>query len=85
MRHYFKNVTLTRSALKYLHDLAKEVLCGNTDEPGSEPAADEDGGRARPGAGRKSLKGRQGQVQGKCTDFSLYVRSTLVIETLNWP
>lgn len=59
------------SALKYLHNLAKEVLYGHTDAPDSEPAAEDEGGRARPGAGRKSLKGRQGQVQGKSTDFRL--------------
>lgn len=73
---YFKNVTCACSALKYLHDLAKEVLSHHSEEPDSEPAADEDGSRAQPGAGRKSLKGRQGQVQGKCPDFKLSLRNT---------
>lgn len=58
-------VTVPRRALKYLHDLAKEVFCHHTDEPNAQPAADEDGGRPGPGAGPKSLKGKKGLVQGK--------------------
>ena len=63
-----KGVTFPCSALKYLHDLAKEVLSPLSDELGSEPAA-EDGSRGRAGAGPKSLKGRQGQVQGRFTEL----------------
>lgn len=58
-------VTVPCRALKYLHDLAKEVFCHHTDEPNAQSAADEDGGHPGPGAGPKSLKGKKGLVQGK--------------------
>lgn len=53
-------VTVPCRALKYLRDLAKEVFCHHSEEPGSEPAADEDGSCPGAGAEPKSVKGRKG-------------------------
>lgn len=56
-------VTVPRRALRYLRDLAKEVFCHHSEEPSSQPAADEDGSSTGAGAEPKSVKGKKGPVQ----------------------
>lgn len=75
-------VTVPCRALKYLRDLAKEVFCHHSEEPDSQPAADEDGSCRGAGAEPKSVKGRKGPVQNIqifiYKDFMLSLRNPFI-------